>query len=47
MPHHAILVRIGDLPAFQSIHSFEGLLHGPCHPLEKAVLEPHPADVQG
>ena len=46
VPHHAVLVRIGDGPALQRVHGLEGPLDRLGHPVEEAVVEPHPADVQ-
>ena len=46
MPHHSVLVRIGDVPTFQRVHRLECPLHRRVHPLQKAILEPHPAHVQ-
>ncbi len=46
VPHHALLVRVGDGPVLQGVHGLEGPLHRRGHPVEKAILEPHPADVE-
>jgi hypothetical protein len=46
MSNHAILVGIGDRPLFQRVHRLKRLLQGGRHLLEKALGEPHPANVQ-
>jgi len=46
VPHHALLIRIGDGAGFQGLHGREGPIERLGQPVHIRLLHRHPADVK-